>query len=152
MHLRIPEHAVHGFRTKATTDSGLQEKLDAMWRNRWSAWPRMGGRHPSESMVSMARIMHLSERDTERFVNENIPARFFLDLAFDRPAPDHSSLALYRKRLLKNGNWDSLQQMFDGLLQQARDKGLRLGGIQLVDSVHTQADVNNEKERMLITS
>jgi IS5 family transposase len=98
-------------------------------------------------MLFLGYLYNLSERDTERFVNENIPARFFLDLAFDRPAPDHSSLALYRKRLLKNGNWDSLQKMFDGLLQQARDKGLRLGGIRLVDSVHTQADVNNEKER-----
>jgi predicted AAA+ superfamily ATPase len=26
-------------------------------RNRWSAWPGMGGRHPSESMVGMTRIM-----------------------------------------------------------------------------------------------
>ena len=27
-------------------------------RNRWSAWPGMGGRHPPESMVGIARIMH----------------------------------------------------------------------------------------------
>ena len=25
-------------------------------RNRWSAWPGTGGRHPSESMVAIARI------------------------------------------------------------------------------------------------
>ncbi len=98
-------------------------------------------------MLFLGYLYNLSERDTERFVNESIPAHYFLDLAFDLRAPDHSSLALYRKRLVRNGNWDDLQVMFDGLLQQARDKGLRLGRIQLVDSVHTQADVNNQKER-----
>jgi hypothetical protein len=53
----IPEHAVHGFRTKATTDCGALAKLDGMHRNGWSAWPGTGGRHATESLVGMARIM-----------------------------------------------------------------------------------------------
>jgi hypothetical protein len=44
----------------ASTDSGVREKVDAMRRNDWSACSGMaGGRHPSESMVGMARIMHI---------------------------------------------------------------------------------------------
>jgi hypothetical protein len=43
----------------ATTDSGVPEKLDAMRRNRWSAWIGTSGRHPLESMVGMGRSMHL---------------------------------------------------------------------------------------------
>ena len=35
-----------------------------MRRNWWSAWPGMGGRHPSESMVGMARIMHIPPPNT----------------------------------------------------------------------------------------
>jgi hypothetical protein len=45
----------------ATTDSAIPAKLDGMHRNRWSAWPGMSGRHPSESMVGMIRITHDSK-------------------------------------------------------------------------------------------
>jgi hypothetical protein len=37
--------------------------------------------------------------------------------------------------------------MFDDILRQARAQGLEMGPIQVLDSVHTQADVNNEKDR-----
>jgi hypothetical protein len=46
----------------ATTDSGTREKVDAMRRNGWSACSGTSGRHPSESMVGMARIMHSSQK------------------------------------------------------------------------------------------
>jgi len=98
-------------------------------------------------MLFLSYLYDLSGRDTERFVNENIPARYFLDLALDQFSPDHSTLSLFKKRLVAEQNWGHLQHIFDGLLQQARDQGLRLGGIQLVDSVHTQADVNAEKDK-----
>ena len=98
-------------------------------------------------MLFLSYLFDLSARDTERFVNENIPARYFLDLAMDQSAPDHSTMSLFKERLLFEGNWDELQRIFDGLLQQARDHGLRLGCIQLVDSVHTQADVNAQKDK-----
>jgi len=41
----------------ATTDSGVRRKLDAIRRNNWSAWTGQGGRHPSDSMVGIDRIM-----------------------------------------------------------------------------------------------
>jgi hypothetical protein len=51
--VQIPEHAVHWFRIKATTDSDVVEKLDAMQseqlvdmaRNRWTASIGIDGRH-----------------------------------------------------------------------------------------------------------
>lgn len=98
-------------------------------------------------MLFLSYLYNLSGRDTERAVNESIPMRYFMDLALDQLAPDHSTLALFKERLLSEGNWDELERIFDGLLQQARDQGLRLGCIQLVDSVHTQADVNAEKDK-----
>ena len=50
---RIPEHAVHGFRARATTDSGIPKKLDAILseqlvgaaRNEWTASIGIDGRH-----------------------------------------------------------------------------------------------------------
>lgn len=99
-------------------------------------------------MLFLSYLYDLSERDTERFVNENIPARYFLGLALNQPAPDHSSLSTFKRRLIQAGGQSPLEGIFDGLLRQARGHGLRLGQIQLVDSVHTQADVNTEKDKV----
>jgi len=98
-------------------------------------------------MFLLSYMYNLSARDTEQFVQENIPARFFLDLALDQPVPDHSTMSLFKERLLAQGTWEELQRIFDGVLAQASAQGLRLGRIQLVDSVHTQADVNAAKDK-----
>ena len=45
----------------ATTESGVPEKSDAMRRNDWTASLGTGGRHPSESVVGMGRIMQLRD-------------------------------------------------------------------------------------------
>jgi len=98
-------------------------------------------------MLFLSYLYDLSERDTERFVNENIPARYFIDLALDQRGPDHSTLTKFKNRLIARGAWSELGRVFDGFLQQARDQGLELGEIQIVDSVHTRADVNLEKDK-----
>jgi len=98
-------------------------------------------------MLFLSYLYDLSGRDTERFVNESIPAHYFLDLAINETGPVHSSLSVFTRRLIMAGEEEALQGIFDDLLQQARDHGLRFGGIQVMDSVHTQADVNTEKEK-----
>jgi len=98
-------------------------------------------------MLFLSYLYDLSERDTERLVNENIPARYFVGLAVDQQGPDHSTLTKFKNRLIAGDAWGNLGQIFDGLLQQARNQGLQMGQIQLVDSVHTQADVNREKDK-----
>ena len=98
-------------------------------------------------MLFLSYLYDLSERDTERFVNENIPARYFIDLALDEQGSDHSTLTKFKNRLIRGGAWSELGRIFDGFVQQARDQGLELGEIQIVDSVHTRADVNLEKDK-----
>lgn len=98
-------------------------------------------------MLFLSYLYNLSERDTERWVNDSVSARFFLDLAIDELVPHHSTLTVFKNRLLSTGNWQALRDIHDGLLKQAQGHGLRFGHIQLVDSVHTQADVNNQKDR-----
>ena len=98
-------------------------------------------------MLLVAYLYNLSERDTERFVNENIPSRYFVDLAVDQQGPDHSTLTKLKNGLIAKGAWAELSRTFDGFLQQARDQGLEMGGIQTLDSVRTQADVNQEKDK-----
>ena len=82
-------------------------------------------------MFLLSYLYNLSARDTEQFVRENIPACVSLNLALDQPVPDHSTMSLFKERLLA----------------QTSAQRERLGHGQLGDSVHTQADVNAAKDK-----
>lgn len=98
-------------------------------------------------MLLLAYLYRLSERQTEEFVNLNLAAKEFVGLAIDVAAPDHSTLSVFKSRLLHHGCWDQFQQISDTVLRQARQAGIQLGKIQVVDSVHTVADVDNDADR-----
>ncbi len=98
-------------------------------------------------MLVLAHLYHLSERQTEEFVNFNLPAKEFVGLAVDGAAPDYSTLSVFKSRLLECGLWKQFEQIHDAVLQQAEEAGIQLGKIQVVDSVHTVADVDNDADR-----
>lgn len=97
-------------------------------------------------MELLAYLYDLSERQVETFVNENLPAKYFVGLAVTEAAPDHSTLTAYRERLKKNGKWDIFKSMLHDLTKIAIKKGIQFGSIQIVDSVHTVANVNVQKD------
>jgi transposase len=127
--------------------SAYSERLVELYRGKAQV-----GRPPYEpvlifKMLLISFLYDVSERDTEKLADENVPVKWFLGLAYDQAPPDHSTLTAFKRRLLHNGGWETLRGIFDDLLRQAREQGLKLGAIQVLDSVHTQADVNNEKDR-----
>ncbi len=98
-------------------------------------------------MILLAYLYKLSERQIEEFVNFNLPAKEFVGLAVHVAAPDHSTLSVFKSRLLHYGYWDQFQQVSDQVLRQAHAAGIQFGKIQVVDSVHTVADVDNDADR-----
>lgn len=98
-------------------------------------------------MLVIAVLYNLSERQTEEVVNFQLPVKEFVGLAVDEPAPDHSTLCLFKRRLRESGRWEPFAAVGDAVLQQAQAAGIRLGEIQVVDSVHTVANVDNEADR-----
>lgn len=98
-------------------------------------------------MLVISYLYDLSERQTEEVVNYNLPVKEFVGLAVDEPAPDHSTLCLFKRRLREAGCWEKLEAVADEVLRQALEAGIRLGPIQVVDSVHTVADVDREADR-----
>jgi transposase, IS5 family len=98
-------------------------------------------------MLVLTYLYRLSERQTEEFVNLNLAAKEFVGLAVDEHAPDHSTLCLFKRRLREAGRWEPFAALSDAVLQQAQAAGIHLGKIQVVDSVHTVADVDNEADR-----
>jgi len=95
----------------------------------------------------IAYLYDLSERQVEVHINENLPAKFFVELAVDQKAPDHSTLTVFRERLIQRGKLNVFEEMLDELIQGALQSGIQFGSIQLVDSVHGIANVNTDKDR-----
>jgi IS5 family transposase len=95
----------------------------------------------------IAYLYNLTERQVEVYVNENLPAKYFVGLAVDEKAPDHSTLTVFRERLIKRGKLKVFEEMLEEIVQTALQKGIQFGSIQIVDSVHSIANVNTDKDQ-----
>ena len=95
----------------------------------------------------VAYLYNLSERQVEEYLNDTLSAKFFVGLAVDQPAPDHSTLTVFRNRLLQHGKQKIFQEMLAEIIQIALEKGVKFGSIQIVDSVHSIANVNTAKDK-----
>jgi len=110
------------------------------------------GRPPYEpqvllKMLFLSYLYNVSERSMEEFADTNLLAKWFMGLAVDEPAPDHSTLRVFRRRLERERGQNALQGLFDEVIQVAKKQGLAFGELQVLDSVHTQADVDLAKEK-----
>ncbi len=101
-------------------------------------------------MLLVSYLYNVSEREVERLVDENLIAKWFVGLAMDASPPDHSTLSAFKRRLIRGRGWETLMLVFDDLLQQARGHGLEMSSLQVMDSVHTQDNVNHDKEKSRI--
>jgi transposase len=62
-------------------------------------------------MELIAYLYNLTERKVEVYINENLPAKYFVGLAADQSAPDHSTLTVFRERLVKRGRLIVFEEM-----------------------------------------
>jgi IS5 family transposase len=97
-------------------------------------------------MLLLSYLYDLSERQTEVYANDSLSAKYFLKLAVDEAAPDHSTLTAFKRRIVERGGEGLLQELLVAVLQTAQRQGVVFGSIQVVDSTHTVADVNVAKE------
>jgi IS5 family transposase len=98
-------------------------------------------------MLFLSFTWDISERRLELLCRRDIVVRSFLGVSLMDPIPDHSTLSLFRKRLEEHSGSDAFSAVFDQIIGQARDLGVVLGSIQLVDSVHTEANVDRTRNR-----
>ena len=98
-------------------------------------------------MLFLAYLYNMSERQTEDYCNFYLPAKAFIGLGVAEKAPDHTTLSVFKVRLLEQGGSAAYAKIFDMIIAQARAAGVTFGKVQLVDATHTVADVNVEKDR-----
>lgn len=104
--------------------------------------------NPSQilKMNLIAYFYNLSDRQVEVYVNENLPAKYFIGLGLDQKAPDHSTLTVFRNRLIKQGNLGVFEALLAEIVQIALVSGIQFGNLQIIDSVHSEANVNPAKD------
>jgi len=98
-------------------------------------------------MLLLSYLYNISERQVEVLSNDSLSIACFLGLGADEKAPDHSTLTLFKNRLLQGEGKKAYEELFNEIISIALEKGVRFGPIQVVDSVHVIADVNRSKDR-----
>lgn len=97
-------------------------------------------------MLLVSYLYDISERQTEILANDSLSIGFFLRLGADEKAPDHSTLTLFKNRLINNTGVKAYEELFNEIILMAMEKGVKFGKLQVVDSVHTIANVNVAKD------
>jgi len=82
----------------------------------------------------------------EVLANDGLSIGFFPGLGADESAPGHSTLTLFKNRLISNAGTKAYEELFNEIIMIAMKKGFRFGKLQVVDSVHTIANVNLIKD------
>lgn len=104
--------------------------------------------HPAVlvKMLFLSYLYDLSERQTEEFASDSMAARYFLGLGAHQAVPDHSTLTVFRERILKRKGPKGFDELLQGVVRLAQEKGIRLGRIQVVDATHSAADVGVKED------
>jgi len=98
-------------------------------------------------MLFISYLYNVSEREMERLADQHMMIKWFMELAADEAPPDHSTLTAFKERILNNQGIEALKDILESMLKEALAQGIQMGTIQVLDSVHTQANVNNLKDR-----
>ncbi len=98
-------------------------------------------------MLLLSYLWNISERMIEILANDSLSIGLFLGLGADEKAPDHSTLTLFKNRLINNAGLKAYEELFDEIIRIAQEKGVKFGKLQVVDSVHLIADVNVGKDK-----
>ncbi len=67
-------------------------------------------------------LYNLSERQVEELANDSLSVKYFLGLAVDDKVPDHSTLTVFKERLLRGGGEKVYEKLFQGDSEGGQDQ------------------------------
>ena len=92
-------------------------------------------------IIFLQFLYDVSDRRVEEEVNFNLALKWFVGLAVDESPPDSSSLTRFRDPL----GAERFAQIFNQIVELAREKGLISGRLSIVDSTDVKAKVDTFK-------
>lgn len=98
-------------------------------------------------MLLLSYLWNVSERMVEELADDSLSVGLFLGIGANERVPDHSTLTLFKNRLIENAGVKVYEELFNEIIKIAQEKGVKFGKLQIVDSVHLVADVNISKDR-----
>jgi IS5 family transposase len=75
----------------------------------------------------------------EILANDSLSMGLFPGLGADEKAPDHSTLTLFKNRLINTAGTKAYEGLFDEIIRITKVRGVKFGKLQIVDSVHLVA-------------
>lgn len=63
-------------------------------------------------MLLLSYLFNISERQTEELVNDSLSAKCFVGLAANKRAPDHSTLSVFKERLIEREGTKADEKLF----------------------------------------
>jgi hypothetical protein len=68
-------------------------------------------------------------------------------LGLDQKAPDHSTMTIFRNRLIQQGDLSEFEILLKEIVQLLLTSGIQFGSLQVIDGVHSEANVNTSKDK-----
>lgn len=89
-------------------------------------------------ILFLSFLYDISAREMEEQANDRLSFKWFLNLAVNDPAPDHSTLTHFVERL----GVDKFEEIFNQIVEQAKAKGLIHERLKIIDSTAVRAKVD----------
>lgn len=89
-------------------------------------------------ILFLSFLYDISAREMEEQINDRLSFKWFLNLAVNDLAPDHSTLTCFIERV----GVDKFEEIFNQLVKQAKDKGLVHERLKIIDSTAIRAKVD----------
>jgi len=89
-------------------------------------------------ILFLSFLHNISDREIEEQINDRISFKWFLGLAVNEKGPDHSTLSVFKERL----GQERFEKIFNQIVKIATDRGLTDPKLRIIDSTHTQANVD----------
>lgn len=89
-------------------------------------------------ILFLSFLYDISAREMEEQINDRLSFKWFLNLAVNDPAPDHSTLTCFVERL----GVAKFEAIFNQIVEQAKAKGLVHERLKIIDSTAVRAKVD----------
>lgn len=98
-------------------------------------------------MTVLSFLYNMGDKQTENYVKDNLATRYFIGLGLHQSIPDDTTICRFRARIVNMREENLLNKLFDEVLNHAQKKGVQMGKVQIIDSVHTNSKINPDKEK-----
>ena len=97
-------------------------------------------------MLFLCFLYNRSDREMEAMATSDLYVKYFLGLAIDGLAPDHSSLSRFRDEVLETQGMAFFTNLFESILKEAPRHGIVFGRVYAIDATHVVSSINGKTD------